>query len=617
MPLISKPNYNQIFASQAPDQDKPAVFNNYPEGWGPESRPNNGKPTIKGFNYLHQTSDLKDLWILQNGACLPYDESIEYADGAPVLKDGVIQYKTADGFSPAISEKPYTLNYFTEGAIYPLNARVMLENGDIVKSTIDGNTVNPNVDMTGWDVQPTRRELDILNDQLLTTDQFPRWPGELDDTPRLQRALDESALRQQTLYMVGDFSASAPLYVSHNIQGSDSIITYPLDYNELGLVVSAEKSASHSTRLYRKRLWLPSVITSKSSSGNNWSSNAGSVGIKLINLMECKVWLKETYFWEIDVHIAAIGTDANYNEFYFGTHTFAKKCLYIEIDGTASKASCNQNRYISGRFAVNNTATRTAGVYLIHAEIKGDNASSFNNSDLSTNSVEGSGDEVAIYIQNSGNATNGASYNTINGARLETGNVAGKKIVFDGANVRWNDVNGGYGILVDNIEYRNGAGQTSLLTTAGNISLNGNAGGGTRPLLSLKHAGGVNSPTAMGFATSVADADTNNETYASWVFGGQTFAVGVAGQAYKRFNITYSSGAMRWGSGAADFDTVLTRLNGQGLKLDRKFIATQGIGVGNAQDATTIPASGLVKKIQIFDENGASLGFIPVYSVIT
>lgn len=33
---------------------------------------------------------------------------------------------------------------------YVLNARVMLENGDIVKSTVAGNTVDPNVDMTGW-----------------------------------------------------------------------------------------------------------------------------------------------------------------------------------------------------------------------------------------------------------------------------------------------------------------------------------------------------------------------------------------------------------------------------------------------------------------------------------
>ena len=33
---------------------------------------------------------------------------------------------------------------------YLKNARVMLTNGDIVKSTVDGNTNDPNVDMMGW-----------------------------------------------------------------------------------------------------------------------------------------------------------------------------------------------------------------------------------------------------------------------------------------------------------------------------------------------------------------------------------------------------------------------------------------------------------------------------------
>ena len=124
MPLIPKPKYNQIFASQAPSIDNPAEFNNYPQGWN-DARNNNGKPTIKQFNYLQQTSDLKALWILQNGACLPYDETIDYTIGAPVLLDGIIQYKTADGFSPVNKETPYTLKYFVSGIQYPLNAEIM------------------------------------------------------------------------------------------------------------------------------------------------------------------------------------------------------------------------------------------------------------------------------------------------------------------------------------------------------------------------------------------------------------------------------------------------------------------------------------------------------------
>lgn len=40
--------------------------------------------------------------------------------------------------------------YATSIGGYPLNARLRLTNGDIVKSTIDGNVNDPNVDMTGW-----------------------------------------------------------------------------------------------------------------------------------------------------------------------------------------------------------------------------------------------------------------------------------------------------------------------------------------------------------------------------------------------------------------------------------------------------------------------------------
>lgn len=87
---ISKPDFNLIFASQAPSQDLPAAFNNYARGWD-EARKNNGKPTIKQFNYLIQQLDLKALWMIQNGAALPFDETVDYAEGAVVVKDGVLQ----------------------------------------------------------------------------------------------------------------------------------------------------------------------------------------------------------------------------------------------------------------------------------------------------------------------------------------------------------------------------------------------------------------------------------------------------------------------------------------------------------------------------------------------
>ena len=90
---ISKPDFNLIFASQAPSQDLPAAFNNYARGWD-EARKNNGKPTIKQFNYLIQQLDLKALWMIQNGAALPFDETVDYADGAISVKDGLIKQKS-------------------------------------------------------------------------------------------------------------------------------------------------------------------------------------------------------------------------------------------------------------------------------------------------------------------------------------------------------------------------------------------------------------------------------------------------------------------------------------------------------------------------------------------
>ena len=87
---VNKIDPKKIFASQAPSQDVPAEFNNYERGWD-ESRKNNGKPTIKQFNKLQQLTDEKILWMHQNGAALPFDETMEYVEGAIVVKDGVLQ----------------------------------------------------------------------------------------------------------------------------------------------------------------------------------------------------------------------------------------------------------------------------------------------------------------------------------------------------------------------------------------------------------------------------------------------------------------------------------------------------------------------------------------------
>jgi len=76
------------------------------------------------------------------------------------------------------------------------------------------------------------------------------------------------------------------------------------------------------------------------------------------------------------------------------------------------------------------------------------------------------------------------------------------------------------------------------------------------------------------------------------------------------------------GAGAEDvlrvieFDSLSANLTGTGqLYLKDKLLTTGGIGVGNSAAGTT--PSGCVKKIQVFDAAGASLGYLAVYSAIT
>lgn len=168
MALVPKIDPNKIFASNAPTQDKPAAFDNYEKGMD-ETRKNLGRPTIKQANYLHQTADQKILWIHQNGAGLPYDASIEYAENAVTLKDGElkqlvggawVEVKTkalpATAITTASAQNQQQINdfggakWYAKVGGYEPGATVKLDNGDTVQSTEAANTVNPNVDMAGW-----------------------------------------------------------------------------------------------------------------------------------------------------------------------------------------------------------------------------------------------------------------------------------------------------------------------------------------------------------------------------------------------------------------------------------------------------------------------------------
>ncbi len=71
----------------------------------------------------------------------------------------------------------------------------------------------------------------------------------------------------------------------------------------------------------------------------------------------------------------------------------------------------------------------------------------------------------------------------------------------------------------------------------------------------------------------------------------------------------------RWNLSTADASAYLARNAANVINTPGKLTATTGLGVGNSAAATTLGT--VVKKVEIFDSTGTSLGFLPIYDAIT
>ena len=257
---VNKLDPKIIFASEAPAQDVPAVFTNKTVGWG-ESRKNGGRPTIKQSNALQQETDLKILWLNEN-AVTPYDASIDYPTNAVTIKDGAFKIfngsvwntfltkssvglgnvdNTSDLNKPISTDTQSALNgkaaktyvdtnlalkadlsvvkrgignIYDPTLTYNENERVILLNGDVVKSTISNNTNNPNTNMTGWSIGlPTRLISDDsgLNQQEINDKLEISAPIVSSNFNSIQAAIDESINGSEIFVSSGSHTESVSL----------------------------------------------------------------------------------------------------------------------------------------------------------------------------------------------------------------------------------------------------------------------------------------------------------------------------------------------------------------------------------------------------------------------
>jgi hypothetical protein len=88
----------------------------------------------------------------------------------------------------------------------------------------------------------------------------------------------------------------------------------------------------------------------------------------------------------------------------------------------------------------------------------------------------------------------------------------------------------------------------------------------------------------------------------------------VSGDQFDRWRLD-TSGMLNLGPGNATRDTNLYRAGVGTLKTDTSLRVGGSLGVGNSLAATTPGA--VVRKVELFDAAGVSLGFLPVYNSIT
>lgn len=123
-----------------------------------------------------------------------------------------------EGFGSQEGVNKYVPKPFLSGYTYGLDERVVLDNGDIVRSVVAGNAVDPNADLTGWVKENSASQIFgvdgvSVEDKLDLNPIVLRANGISDDIQLIQ-AVDEAKTTGKEIIGYGDFKLSQ----THNLR---------------------------------------------------------------------------------------------------------------------------------------------------------------------------------------------------------------------------------------------------------------------------------------------------------------------------------------------------------------------------------------------------------------
>lgn len=253
-------------------------------------------------------------------------------------------FSGAFGFDPS---------FVAAGGKYPLNAKLKLSNGDIVRSTVANNTVDPNIDMTGWVKTNSDNQIQTWSgrsqesknkERVSLYDYGAIGDGVTDDTSKF-KDIETTEAKTQIDLAGGVFAITS--IDADPIKG----VTLTKDYTNGTLLIDGKK------RIFDKNQNFAMSAASFNRLGQ--PSSTKSLGLKRITENEYQIWrpLGGQYWQQAVLRRTANNVPLNWQD------TYIKQVLgyicsedgntysgtWATLDASTGVSSASDTTYIGGR----------------------------------------------------------------------------------------------------------------------------------------------------------------------------------------------------------------------------------------------------------------------------